>query len=182
MDVSILIPIISGVITLIASLWLTTLKNKTELRKIQTQQEQNYTKSLFDKRIEVYPKLYSMFSDYEKLIRDNKQSIESLHTLKDDVDLWNTQFGIFFTDSTTNISFRFRKYLNLLLTNDSGSNISIDDWNLVQKILLTFEKSLRTEIGIYHTKAAGESEEVKNIYIKIEDAINNIKLRATREL
>lgn len=167
--VSLLIPVITVIISVLTSVFITAIRNKAELAKIQKETELRYSKSLFDKRIEIYPELYNSLSSYDKLIQYNKQSIESLREFRDKVDEWNSRNSLFFTEATTKISSRFRKYLRILLQRNQQNTISNEDWNDIQKIIVHFEHSLKAEIGIYDTKAVGLIKDIERIYKFIDD-------------
>jgi hypothetical protein len=160
---TILIPVITLILSVITSVIVTTLRNKAELAKIQIELEQNYAKSLFDKRIEIYPELYNLLSAYIKLIEYGKQGVENLIEFRDKIDKWNSQYSMFFTLSTSMISASFRRYLRQLLSYDSEVNISAEDWKVIRKIMRSFEMSLRAEIGIFDIKPAGLAKEVDNV-------------------
>lgn len=160
---TILIPVITVVLSVITSVIVTTLRNKAELAKIQIELEQKYAKSLFDKRIEIYPELYSFLSSYIKLIDYGKQTVENLIEFRDKVDKWNSQYSMFFTLSTSMISASFRRYLRQLLSHDSDVGISVEDWKVIRKIMRSFEMSLRAEIGIFDIKPAGLAKEADNV-------------------
>ena len=145
------------------------MRNKTEFNKIKIGLEQKYAKSLFDKRIEVYPELYNLLSSYAKLIGYNQQTIDNLIEFRDNIDKWNNKYSIFFTASTSTISARFRGYLRKLLSDGTKSRVTIEDWKAIGKILFHFEQLLRAEIGILDTKPVGEPKDIKNVYEFIEE-------------
>ena len=78
-------------ISVVASLLATKQRNKTELQKIKIELEQKYAKSLFDKRVEVYPQLYEILSSYGKTIQYDKNTIENLIEFRERIDNWNNK-------------------------------------------------------------------------------------------
>ncbi|MCP4405995.1 MAG: hypothetical protein GY801_52970 [bacterium] len=151
---AILVPVLSGILSILASVIITTLKNRSELHKIHAELEQQYTKTLFEKRIEVYPKLFSVLSGFNKLIEYETQSREKLIEVQQLLDGWNNEYAIFITRATSSIAYRYRYYLKDLLSHDQ---ITEKDWADIRQIHVAFEKSLRAEIGLYSTQPAGYS-------------------------
>ena len=107
MSDAIIASIISAVGVLVSvnvSIWVTRLQNKSELDKLKRELEQQYAKSLFEKRIEVYPELYNLFSSYAKMIRERQANAKNLIELKEKSDNWNSRYSIFFTEATKKVS------------------------------------------------------------------------------
>lgn len=86
MENSILIPVFTAIITIIASLIATHLKNKSELKKIYAGLEQKYAEALYNKRIDMYPGLYKILSSHTKLINEGKASLQTLRDFKTALD------------------------------------------------------------------------------------------------
>ncbi len=151
MSSNLIIAIVSGLITLIVSVLVTSLKNKSELKKIKKELELNYAKSLFDKRIEVYPSLFCLLSGLNKLIEYNRQSKADIIEFQKNIDKWNNENAIFLTTTSSRIAYGYRYYLIDLTSKYSDKEIPENDWKNIRKINVTFEKSLRAEIGVYDT-------------------------------
>lgn len=164
--------ILTIVISIFTSVIITRSRNKAELKKIKVELEQNYAKSLFDKRVEIYPPLYNLLSGYGKKIQYHQQTKENLREFRESIDNWNSQYSIFFTNATRKISYRFRKFLQALLLEPDLIIIVDEDWEAIHKIMLVFEDSLRSEIGILDTKPAGEIKDIEKVYSFIEEKIN----------
>lgn len=152
------ISILGVLISVTVSVIITRQQYKVELEKIKKQLEQAYAKSLFDKRVETYPQLYRLTSNYGKTIQYNKQNVRNLIKLRDEIDKWNSQYSIFFTKPTTHISWRFRAYLGVLLAKGVKSKIQEDDWNTIKRILRRFESSIKGEIGVTSIEPASKTD------------------------
>src|SRR4051794_8602099 len=111
MSDTILVALISAVVSLIVSLFAGTLQRRFELRRIRQEHEHGYAKALFEKRVEYYPELYNYLSEYQKIIRNNKQTIENLAEVRTAVDGWNSKHSLFFTRYTSKYSAKCRQYL-----------------------------------------------------------------------
>jgi len=166
----IVVPAATILISVITSVIVTTLRNKAELKKIQTELELKYSKSLFDKRMEVYPELSSILSSYSKIIQYDKHTIENLKEFSDQLDDWNNKNSLFFTSATVRISRRLRAYLNALL-NHSKNGLTEEEWQGIAHVIYWFEKSLRADIGMYHAKPPGEVMDIEIVYKFIDDKL-----------
>ena len=177
MQVTIIISIISGIITLITSVLITTIKNRSELLKIHVELEQKYATSLFEKRLNVYPTLFKILSDFNKLIEYNIQTKDKLLELQKNLDEWNNEYAILLTTTSSRMAYSYRYYLIDLFQKYSKKDIPQDVWNNIRTLNVAFEKSIRAEIGIYDIRAAGvlnkESEKVEKICGKIIETMHN---------
>jgi hypothetical protein len=115
MDSTAAVAILTGVLSVTTSVVVTALQNKSQLQKITKEHEQGYEKALFGKRIELYPQLYCVLSEFIKAIQSGQQSRESLLKFKEATDKLNSENAIFFSLHTSQISGRLRKYLIILL-------------------------------------------------------------------
>jgi len=152
-NLQIMIPILTLVISVISSILITSLRNRTELKKIRTDLEQKYAKSLFNKRIEVYPELYALLSSFSKTMQYNQLNIEKLIDFRESVDNWDSKYSIFFTQTTRRICGEFRRFINEKI---GQKDISENFMEEMFSKMVTFERVLRSELGIYATKPAGE--------------------------
>jgi hypothetical protein len=175
MNAQILISVFSIVISVIASIFITALRNRAELKKIHEELVKNYAKSLFDKRIEYYPELYSISSHYSKICEYGKCNVQNLIEFRDKIDDWNNKYSLFFSLATSRISYRFRNYLNLLLHDGSSSAITGSDWKAMKEIRNAFEMSLRADIGILDTKPAGELPSIPDVINRLDNRIQELK-------
>lgn len=162
-----LMAIITGLLSVVASVGVTTLSNRSELRRIRRELEQSYEKSLFDKRVKIYPKLYQLLSANIKLIRYGEASRDTLLKFREEIDSWNSKYALFFTPATSRLSGRFRTYLFLLL---KESEITDDHWIRVKNTLQLFEAALRAEIGILNVPAVGPAPELKDACEQLDHA------------
>jgi hypothetical protein len=164
------ISIIGILISVSVSVFVTRQQSKIELEKIKKHLEQEYAKSLFDKRVETYPQLYNLLSDYNKKILYNQQTARNLLEFRDAVDKWNSQYSFFFTGATSILSWRFRKYLKALLANGDNSQIQEGDWKTIRRILGHFERAIRSEIGVTSIEPASNIEGIDDVYKFIEES------------
>ena len=169
------ISVLGVIISVLVSVIITRQQNKIELEKITRQLEQAYAKSLFDKRLETYPKLYYLLSSYRKTIQYNKQNVKNLIEFRDALDNWNSQYSLFFTESTGKLSGTFRWYLKTILAKGAKSELRKDDWITIRNILHHFEKSIRSEIGVSTIEPVSNIEGIEEVYRFIDERTQEIE-------
>ncbi len=76
-----LLQVLSIVISVVVSVIITTSQRKSDMAKLRVELQQQYAKSLFDKRVEVYQELYFLLSGYGKRIQYGQQTKENLKEL-----------------------------------------------------------------------------------------------------
>jgi hypothetical protein len=165
----------STIISIAFSLILTTIKNKAELKKIQSELERSYSQSLFNKRIEHYPEMYSLLDGYSKLIQYKKQTMENLREFREKVDEWSSKYSLFFTKSTVILNTYLRRYLNLLLNQATPPEALKQHGDYLYKIINFFEGSLRAELALYDTKPVVELKEIEGVYQFIRDKMAELR-------
>jgi hypothetical protein len=110
----ILIPIITVVISVLAAIFTTSKRIKAEIIKMRNEMDFQFSKTLFEKRLSVYPELVELMSDYSKKIDYGKNTIENLRELQKLIDQWNSKNSIFFITRTSLVSAKFRRYLTAI--------------------------------------------------------------------
>ena len=170
-----IISIVGVLISVSVSIFVTRVQYKGELEKIRQQLEQKYVKSLFDKRIEIYPQLFTLLSNYGKIIQYNKQNAENLNELRNNLDNWNNQHGIFFSRDTAKLSSRFREYLHVMLDVKAEYKIQNKDWELIEDARQSFEMSLKSEIGVANMPTVSKLEGIEKMHKRLDDRISEIK-------
>ena len=169
------ISVLGVIISVMVSVIITRQQNKVELEKITRQLEQAYAKSLFDKRLETYPQLYYLLSNYGKTILYKKQNVKNLIELRDAIDQWNSKYSLYFTGPTGKLSGTFRSYLKTILAKGSKSKIRDEDWKNVRRILYHFEKSIRSEIGVSTIEPVSNVEGIEEVYRFIDERTQEIE-------
>lgn len=175
------IVIISGLITLFASVLVASYQARVEFRKMAKQLEEKYTTSLFDKRLEVYPTLFDILHEFNNVIEYNNQSKEKLIELQKEFDTWMSGNAIFLTNITARIAWGYHHYLIDILEQYYDQSIPDERWIEIRNIQLTFGKFLRAELGVYDTEPAGiaelEKPYVKEILEKLGQSSKKIRSR-----
>lgn len=182
MDSTVAIAILTGVLSVTTSVVVTTLQNRLQLQKIRKEHEQGYEKALFGKRIELYPQLYCVLSEFIKAIQFGQQSREILLKFKETTDKLNSENGIFFSLHTAKISGRLRKYLILLLDEECTKAITDENWKRLWKIIERFENSLKADIGIFNMPVVGASPYQENDILLLDEIDKEIRLLTGSDL
>ena len=107
-------------------------------------------------------------SSYGKVIQYNRQNIENLNELRNNLDNWNNQNGIFFSKATAKLSSKFRKYLHALLDAGAKYEIQKEDWNLISDARERFEMSLKSEIGVASMPTVSSLEGIEKVYADLD--------------
>lgn len=166
---SIAVPIITIVISILSSIIITTMKNRTEMKKLREQMEQNYSKSLFDKRAKVYAELWRLLCNLGKTIFYDQQTVENLIEFRDKFDNWDIKYGLYLSQPVSHIYWRFNDYLRILLLNGTEAEITQQNWEDIAKIRGSLQQALRAEIGIFDTKPVGKIGWMEEVYEFIDE-------------
>lgn len=81
-----IVSILSVLISVSVSVFVTKLENRAELEKIRRELEKEYAKLLFEQRAKAYPELFSLLSGYSKVIGYKKQNIGNSIDFRDSLD------------------------------------------------------------------------------------------------
>lgn len=165
MKPELLIAIVSGLLTLLASFFVAMYQARTEFRKMVRQLEQKYTTSLFEKRLEAYPMLYQMLHHLNNEIEYNTQSKQQLIEFQKNYDNWIASHAILLTSTTGKLVWGYHHYLIDVLGQFPGQTLPEETWIEIRNIQATIGKFLRAELGVYDTQAAG-TPELEKTYVR----------------
>jgi hypothetical protein len=181
MKPELLVAIVSGLITLLASFFVATYQARTEFRKLARQLEQTYTTSLFDKRLEGYPVLFKILNDFNHVIEYNSPTKGQLVEFQKQYDSWIASQAIFLTPTTAKVVWGHHHYLIDLLEQYPDLSFPKERWIEIRNIQVVIGKFLRAEIGVFNTTAAGnpelEKHYVKEIMDKLHQSSKKIRSR-----
>ena len=181
MKPELLIAIVSGLITLLASSFVAIYQARTEFRKLARQLEQNYTTSLFDKRLEAYPVLFKALNDFNNVIEYGSPNRQQFVEFQKQYDTWISTHGLLLTPTTAQVVWGYHNYLIDLLERYNDILIPQECWVEIRNIQIMIGKFLRAEIGVFDTVAAGVPEldkpYVKAIIDKLHQRSKKIRSR-----
>ena len=166
---------LSGVIiSIIFNAFINSRQIATELTKLRVEIHQEFSRKLFEKRFETYPKLYSYLSKFIKAIQFDGISRSSVKELFDNFQKWDTQNAYLFSGHTGQVSYNIRLLLAGL--------VKLSDKELRQKFtpealselrhkLQELEIALKNEMGVYAYQTPTTVSEVPSI-VSYEDVAN----------
>ena len=166
MKPELLIAIVSGLITLLASSFVAVYQARTEFRKLARQLEQKYTTSLFDRRLEVYPALFKALNDFNNMIEYGSPSKQQLVEFQEQYDAWISSHAILLTPTAAKAVWGYHNYLIDLLEQHHDIPLTQESWIEIRNIQIVIGKFLRAEVGVFDTTAAGIPE-LEKPYIKM---------------
>ena len=139
---------LSVVFSLITSLRLT----KTELQKIRTELLQLYSDKLLDKRLDVYPRLYQLTSDFLKMIEfeSEKFTQTKLREFRDELTKWDSEYAIFLSKNAGGKLYDFRKRIIEEFNNKKEGELRSQD--LINSLITQvegLEVALKNDLGVY---------------------------------
>ncbi|MEM9908371.1 MAG: hypothetical protein AAF921_25445 [Cyanobacteria bacterium P01_D01_bin.44] len=181
MTVELLIAIVSGIVTLLASFFVAMYQARAESRRLVKQLEQQYSTALFDKRLETYPILFELLHDFNMAIEYGTPSRQQLINFRKQYDSWVSAHAILLTQATAKLIWGYHNYLINLLEQPAGSSFPTEQWFEIRNIQVLIGKALRAEIGVFDTAAAGlpdfEKPHVKALLEKLRQSSKQVRRR-----
>src|SRR5688572_25550686 len=98
--ISSLIALSGIVISILASSFVNARQTKIEIKKLRTEMQLTYASKLIDKRMETYPSLYKLISDFEKLIRFGNLTKQGTDKFFKEILQWDSANAIFLSGYT----------------------------------------------------------------------------------
>lgn len=172
MNNNLLIPIFSGILTLFASFFIAMYKSRVEIKKIAKQLEEKYTIALYNKRLEVFPEMFKIVNTLCQKIEKGINKFDDLIQFQESFDCWLSNNGILLTKSMVNLLWPYHNYLIIKLEKTNELTFSEEDWKHIRNFHVKICQSIRAELGIFETKAAGQYRldhpDFKNMFNRIE--------------
>ena len=141
------------VISIVASITVSLRQTTIELRKVRTEIQQTYMNKLLEKRIEKYPSLYKLLSDFDKSIRYGNLRKKDVDELFKKILAWDSENAIFLSGQAVKTYVAFRIVLSKVVKlseKDFHQNFII---NNEKKQLLAqaneVEVALKNDLGIF---------------------------------
>ncbi len=147
-----LISLIVVVISVSASVFIGNLNNETQFQRFRVEMEQKYTQPLFEKRLEVYPGLYSIISSFAK--KSNIGAATNLDVVRaiEEIDGWDSNYAIFASDDLIGKLSELRYEFHQLSKLSDAELKTMELRRKIFDIIRNVEISLQQEIGIFATK------------------------------
>jgi hypothetical protein len=148
-----LIALAGVVISIIASVLVSARQSKLEIKKLRTELQMSYASKLVDKRMEAYPVLFKLISDFEKASKYRiVQKPEADKLLKDILE-WDSSSALFMSSNAIRKYTLFRKFIRSL-TDMPKKEFDIyvsDDENrqLIARQVREVEIALKQDLGVF---------------------------------
>ena len=149
----------------------------TELRKVRIEAKKTYDSKLLNKRLDVYPGLYSILSKFIKELRYEHPSKDMLKSLLTNVDDWDSLHALYFSTETAIVCYDLRANLNKLCKLKDEEFLKIFSSSEKIKELrdeaASLEFALKSDLGIYGI----ETSESEGYNIKFVNSFTQISKR-----
>lgn len=185
MPTEILVALIAfaGVLASVAASLVTSMRlTNAELQKLRTEIQQTYADKLLEKRLDVYPSLYALLSDFVKKIQSNTMSKSVLEELRTQIEEWDSKHAVLFSGRAGIICYRFRKMLAELMQKPDEELqkdlASVDFLRELRYKTGELELALKGDLGIYVVEFSDLTREFKS-YQEVAEAIGR---KPTRQL
>lgn len=128
-------------------------QTKIELDKHSEQIRQEFSRRLFEKRLLVYPELYSFLSEFGKTLVFGNPSRKDLELLFSQIQNWDSLNSILFSAPTGLSVYQFRIRINDYLKKSESEILeflnSPENRKSLIKELQSVELALKAELGVY---------------------------------
>lgn len=145
---------VTGVVISVVVSYLTSSKNvDIELKKHKEILFQEFGQKLFEKRLEVYPTLYALVSNFIKTVRFGNLSNKEIKKLSNNLLEWDTNHAIYMSAETQYLFHKFKLAIaELSYKDDKELSEEFREPESKKKIKEEGEKieiALKNELGIY---------------------------------
>ena len=114
MTIELLSPLIAlaGIlISILASGFVSSRQSKIEIKKLRTELQMAYANKLVDKRMETYPVLSKLISDFEKAFKYGMIQKPVVDKLFKQILLWDSSYAVFMSSHTIRKYVKFRNFI-----------------------------------------------------------------------
>jgi len=154
------------IVSIIASITVSMRQTTIELRKVRTEIQRAYMDKVLEKRIEHYPKLYKLLSDFDKIIRDSTLKKKHVEDLFHNILEWDSANAIFLSGQSviTYITLRIELANIVKMSEKEFYKKYIDDGEQEQLLNRAneVEVALKNDIGIYSVEFPNTDRKFKS--------------------
>lgn len=153
-------------ISILSSVFISRKQTVLELQKMRTEIRQTYAGKLLERRLDIYPEMYRILSDFTKKIESGEFTKAALQQFKNEIDSWDSKHAILFSGPTNITAYRFRKELRRLtnLTDNEFNNgfESEDAISDFRHKIGNYELALKSDLGIYVVDSGDTSKRIES--------------------
>jgi hypothetical protein len=169
-----LIALAGVILSIVASLLASMRITNTELQKLRTEIQQSYADKLVERRLEVYPSLYTPLSNFTRVIRFGSLSKSAFEQLRTQMEELDSKHSVLFSGRTGVI---FHRFLMMLaeLTEMPDETIqkkyaTDDEKRELRHRIGEVELALKSDLGIYVVEFADPQKSFSS-YQEIVDVV-----------
>ncbi len=171
----------SGVIVSVsASLLITFLSTRSEIRKLKTSLRNQYASLILEKRIEVYKECYYLLSHFAKhaqgyIKQGTPLAYEDIVYFNEKLSDWDSKNAILMSSASSHLIYRLRGIIQQSLKEINEKNVGADELDGVLASMVKHSKklemSLRNDIGIYEVEKYEDRRYIFSNYKFIRDHV-----------
>jgi hypothetical protein len=170
-----LIALFGVLLPILVSLFVSKKTISTELRKLRFQAEQVFWSEILKRRMDTYPQLYYLLSEFNKKIEFTHQiSKTDIESLSVKINEWDSENAIVFSRRTATLCYRFREMLwELIEESDEELKKKLSNQELLRDIYQktgTLELALKSDLGIYGVDVSNAEDNIKTMRTLREEA------------
>ena len=143
-----------------------------EVKKVKQELERDYSKNLFDKRIEKYSELHYLISKFLKCLRYSSPSVGDIEKFIKEFDDLDSKYSFLFVESTSHYAWYLQRYLHLLLKKGDALSANQCVPDLIDFVAY-FEYILRAELGTFDKEVAGVYPDITEKLDKLKEIVRD---------
>lgn len=167
-----------------ASLYATSRQTRNELNKLRFEMQRLYSDKLLEKRLQIYPGLYFLLSNFQKKVEVENISKEDVKQIYEQTNDWNSKNALLFSGDTGYISFNFRQTLRKLLSMHEEDFLkytqSSDSFSNLKQTVAEFELALKSDIGIYAVEFSDTSKRFSSYHV-LDETVVKLRNQAKKQ-
>jgi hypothetical protein len=162
-----LIACLGVVVSAFTSVVISRLTAQESLKQLKMELAQKYTDHLYQKRLKVYPSLYSIVSATGKIVLRSTVKYADLHRLLIDIESWDTRNAVYVSTSIANLLLVIRKSLIRFRTSNPDATPDDTEIKVVFRSMIALETALKQELGVFAADDYHNDTVIKRIAITL---------------
>jgi len=150
---SALIALSGIVISILTSTLVTARQTKVEIQKIRTELQLAYASKLVDKRLETYPILFKLISNFDKRIRFGNLTKPETDRFFREMLEWDSSNALFMSGHTVKTYAKFRSFLRTITKLSKAEFIETFSTETAKRTIVEelrkVETTLKQDLGVY---------------------------------
>ena len=151
-----LIALIGVLISALVSLFISKAEVNSRIKNLRYEIQQTYAANLQEKRMEVYPALYTLLSEFTNRIQNRTLSLDWLKGFYADLCEWDAKHALFLSARTNGLAYKFRRFIrNISETNSTALEQRLKTPEKRQQLIRKaweLELALKNDLGIFQVE------------------------------